>query len=87
MTGALYGGWAVLGIAASVGTTEKPGLAGGSAGKLAGGLACELAGGSGRSESAGGVGKSSSRGYSSYSSRLARAGNSTEILYKAGWLV
>ena len=66
-------------IAASVGTTEKPGLAGGSA--------CELAGGSGRSESASGVGKSSGRGYSSYSSGLAGAGNSTEILYKAGWLV
>ena len=80
-----------MGIVASVGTTAKPGLAGGLAGKLvgelAGGLACELASRSGRSELAGRVGKSSSRGYSSYSSRLARAGNSTEILYKAGWLV
>ena len=73
-----------MGIVASIGTTEKPGLAGGSAGKLAGGLACELASRNGRSESAGGVGKSSGRGYSLYSSRLARAGNSTEILYKAG---
>ena len=68
VTGALCGGWAILGIIAFISTTEKLGLASGSR----------------RSESASRVGKSSSRGYSSYSSGLARAGISTEILCEAG---